>query len=126
MDDKNFSLVVLMFIFMVAVPSMIFLVSDSSVTGQASNDNVLYSWVYDGKEVFVYPYKIVVYDFANPHGTGFHYDTPIFQVNLDKRMGCPKDCYSIRHEDVQNLQKAGFRIDFYGDRLYCCWCPEEY
>ena len=127
MDDKKFSIFVLVFIFLVAIPSTIFLFSGSGITGQASNEGVLYSWVYDGKEVYVYPNKVIAYNVENPFGTGFYYSSrPVIEKRFDKKMGCPESCYSVRYEDVQDLQNMGFRIDFFGNRLYACWCPGEY
>ena len=111
MDEKKFSIFVLVFIFLVAIPGAFFLFSDSSITGQAISEPI-YSWVYNGREVHVYPDRVVAFDFRPELGTGFHYSSrPIIEKRFGKKMGCPKDCYSVRYEDVQDFQNLGFRID---------------
>ena len=125
MDDKKFSMIVLTFIFIVAVPSLVFLFSNNDATANVSADGSVDSWIHNGNKVLIYPNKVIAFDLKNRYGTGFYYDSPVFSVRLGNSAGCPRECYSIRHEDVKNFQKYGFRIDFYGNRLYCCWCPEN-
>ena len=124
MNEKKTTLIVLLFVFIVAIPSTIFLFSDGSVTGKYF-EGPLYTWEYGGKQVMVYPNVILAYTIKNNYGTGFYYDSPVFQARLDKRMGCPRNCWSVRYEDVRNFERLGLRIDFYGNRLYGCFCPEQ-
>jgi hypothetical protein len=127
MEEKIILVFVLFSVVSLGFFSVVFLFSFNSTAALVSkNSGFVYSGVYDGKDFTVYNDKIIVTDFENVRGTGFHYDSPFFQISLGKRVGCPIDCYSVRHEDIQKLVRIGFSVDLFGDKLYGCWCPENF
>ncbi|RLE47434.1 hypothetical protein DRJ25_02425 [Candidatus Woesearchaeota archaeon] len=122
MDEKKTVLIVLFLIFLVAVPSIVFLFSDNALTGNYF-EGPLYTWEYGGNHVMVYPDRILAYRINGQ--TGFYYDSPVFQARLNNRAGCPLDCWSVGYDKVRDFQRLGLSVDFYGSGSYACFCPEQ-
>jgi len=143
MDDKNFSLVVLAFIFMVAVPSMIFLFSGSGSTGQVSSDELVL-----GYGDIAYPYQktfqlgpesrgvdvpiydedgnLVSYEKRIHTKTGQKKYQPYYEETFagQKQRGCPPGYHKITQNKAAAYAAMGREVERFGDQF--CWYPSEY
>ena len=140
MEDKKFSLVVLVLIFMVAVPSIIFLSSGSDNTGQASQDLVLgyggvaypYQKTYQygpetGVEVPIYDAQgnFVRYEKRVHTKTGQAIFRPYYgQTYTGEKEGCPQGYYRINDNQAAAYKSMGRQVENF-DGQYC-WYPSEY
>ena len=141
MDDKKFSLFVLVFVFVVAVPSMVFLFSgNGGSTGEASQELVLgpggiaypYQKTYQygpqtGVEIPIYDDKgnFVRYEKRVHTKTGQAIFRPYYeQTYSGEKSGCPEGYYRISYNEAAAYNSMGKKVEKFGDEY--CWFPAEY
>ena len=143
MDEKKFSIVVLAFFFIVAVPGLIFIFSDfSNTTGEASQELVL------GPGDIAYPYQktfqygpeargvdVPIYDeLGNLIGyekrvrtkTGQKKYQPYYEETYtgERQRGCPPGYHKVNQNKARAYEAMGREIVYFGDQA--CWYPYEY
>ena len=141
MDEKKFSLVVLVLIFMVAVPSIIFLFSGSGSTGQSVDELVLapggmaypYQKTFQygpetGVEVPIYDAQgnLVRYEKRVHTKTGQKKYRPYYEQTYtgERQRGCPPGYHKINQNKARAYESMGREVIYVGDQA--CWYPYEY
>lgn len=143
MDDKKFSLIVLAFVFVVAVPSMIFLFSDNSgSTGQVGYQSLYLNpegmaYAYqknfqygprDGVDVPIYDEQgnVVRYEKKMRTETGMKVWAPSYEQTYSgqKQWGCPEGYLKLTEKMASSYRSMGRNVEKVGDTY--CWYPMEY
>ena len=144
MEEKKFSLIILAFIFAVAIPSTIFLFSDTFSAGAYSAYNVpkIYTnlggdpapysylergpaapFIYAGTEVDYYEKKYPTQIPFEKPGYDFSPDRPLYDTEQIytplKQEGCPASYRKIPADQVAWQKQMGRVIEKFGDTY--CW-----
>ena len=148
MKEKKFSMIVLAFIFAVAIPSTIFLFSDTFSTGAVNTggipklyggaiyqDPTPYSYefrgpaapfIYAGTEVDYYEKKYPTQVPFEQPAYGFIPDRPLETEQIytyKKQFGCPAGYRHIAAGHVEMYKTHGYDIQFFNGEA--CWKPES-
>ena len=144
MDDKKFSMIILIFVFIVAIPSTIFLFSDAMSTGEVvigglpkditnyGHDPAPYSYQKRGVEVPIYNEQGVVvrYERRAPTPTAEYLDRPAYEGTYSAMKmggGCPAGCIRIKREEAQTFKNQGYIVQYMGDSVggFACKCAKS-
>jgi len=136
MNEKNFSMVVMAFVFVVAIPSVVFLFSDSfNSTGEAqlhiSPQGVAYAYQ---KEFQYGPdngVKVPIYD---ENGNVIYHEeqvrtdqksaTPYYSETFTgMRQGCPQGYMALNYNEASQYISKGRHVLKFGDQY--CWKPKN-
>ncbi len=125
MDEKKVSMIVLVFIFMVAIPSTIFLFSDSMSSGDVvigglprqqtnyGDDPAPYSYEKRGVEVPIYNDQGVAvrYERRGATETARHLDRPSYEGTYSAmKSGCPPGCVNVMPSEAMDFKEKGYTI----------------
>ena len=117
MNEKNFSLIVIAFVFAIAIPSTLYLFSDNMGTGDViitglpkqqtnyGDDPAPYSWRNEGILVPIYEGgQVVRYERQTPNRVGRELDRPDWYGTYSyMKSGCPPGCVNVKKNEVREL-----------------------
>ena len=140
MEEKKFSLIVMAFVFIVAVPSMVFLFSDTfNATGEAqlyiSPQGMAYAYQKDfqygpreGVDVPLYDAQgnLISYEKRVHTKTGQKKRQPYYEETYTgmKQKGCPPGYFKLNQNKAAQYESMGRNVERFGDQL--CWYPGAY